>query len=122
METYSEKLEAIVKELQSFHPNLWPSPHSRYGNYGFPPEGCGLYVILAYKDVVSGDFEIAYIGSSTNLRKRYHTHEIVRLINKDFPGGARLCYKEMDVDYLRQLEVDLIKLFKPRYNVQHTRG
>lgn len=78
-------------------------------------EDSGVYICcyVTHKDV-----SVIYIGSSSNIRKRITNS--AHPIHKYHGKGYNLFYIECD-EYL-ELEKELIIEFKPKYNVEYTRG
>ena len=78
-----------------------------------------IYLIASY-GLLNEHRDIEYIGSTTNLFRRYKTHKVPQKIQSK--GFMNILYflpmKKGFYDY----EIKLIRLLKPNYNRQHKNG
>jgi excinuclease UvrABC nuclease subunit len=97
-----------------FDPTKWKCANTFDTNYAAPPCDPGVYVIRV-RNLSSSDWDIAYIGSAKNLKVRYSSHEILRMLRSVF--DLVQFYWMAEKEY-RQVEKTLIKTLQPKYNKQ----
>lgn len=101
--------EVFAKEVDWFTPNVYSN------NFEYPPDKAGVYVFIVYanpKDLGN----VVYIGSANSLMKRYSGHPVKAALYQMY-WYVRFYFIECD-DY-REKEKNMIKKFKPKYNIQH---
>jgi predicted GIY-YIG superfamily endonuclease len=82
-----------------------------------PPQSVSaVYVILAF-GVSCGFFDIQYVGSTTNMEKRYRSHKVPKKV-QDSGYMNILYYLPMESGFY-DYELKLIRKLKPKYNKQH---
>lgn len=99
-----------------FNPDNWFTPNSFCADFKYPPEKSGVYLLASTKmDYINKkiNYEILYVGSSTNLKQRYETHEVLRRL-KDKYEYVKFFFIEHK-SHLTE-EYRLIKKIKPPYN------
>lgn len=107
----------------------WPMHSHRFDYPEFIPESPGIYVIRAFnaESVFLGYTPIVrclYIGQSSNLRKRYVSHEVLREWSSEF-NCIVFNFIEIpnaDKHHLLDVEKFFIKMLDPITNKQHKNG
>ena len=101
-----------------FYPNDWKTPNTYDCNFSYPPEKSGVYLIvfpIINKHKNKYDYNILYVGSAKDLKKRYRSHEVMRMLRESY--GYVQFYFKIEEHY-REVEKRLIKLIQPKYNIQ----
>lgn len=87
-------------------------------DHSLKPISC-VYVMVSF-DFLCKNRDIVYVGSTTNLKARYGSHNIPAKIQAT--GNMNLMYfLPISEDYYKY-EIKLIKKLKPLYNKQHKNG
>ncbi|HBA85221.1 MAG TPA: hypothetical protein DCZ95_14120 [Verrucomicrobia bacterium] len=91
------------------------SPNAHGFNYCYPPEAPGVYFLVGTRitDGVITKVSITYIGSSSNLSKRYNNHEVIKKISEFFYHVGFWFYQ---CDDFISLERSLIRMIRPEFN------
>jgi excinuclease UvrABC nuclease subunit len=97
----------------------WSTPDTYDRNYKAIPECSGVY-FLVHRDhnflkSLKVKYKILYVGSSKNLKQRYRSHEVHRILREIF-GDVVFYFKETD-NYIEE-EKALIKQTEARFNKQ----
>ncbi len=93
--------------------------HWKLNNHDLPRSSC-VYVMVSYDFLNNKLGEIVYIGSTTNIRERYKSHNVPNKIQAS--GNSNLMYY-VSMDYgFYDYEIKLIKKLKPEFNKQHKNG
>lgn len=71
------------------------------------PEVSGIYFVLA-------DKEVCYIGKSGNIGGRWLKHHRKQDLKQE--SAVRIAYMQCPIELIDEVEVALIKLFRPRLN------
>jgi hypothetical protein len=80
------------------------------------PKEAGCYAIYAFDGFKQ--IKLIYIGSTGNLRRRIHGHEIVRCLKALTEDYIHVKYKIIkDRDEMLTIEKKLIKRIKPKANI-----
>lgn len=95
---------------------------NRFTDGDDPPKSPGVYFISIYERISLNEYplfehHILYIGSAKNLYNRFKRHDTLRVFKKMYEEEVYFHYKSTD-DYL-ELEKQLIKEVKPKFNTQH---
>lgn len=102
----------------AFNPEEWNTPNTYNFNFKQPPNKSGVY-LLVKAEILTGHksryvkHEILYVGSSRNLKKRYNSHEVLNMLQKQH-DYIQFYFKEVDNHF--EIEKELIKLIQPKYN------
>lgn len=92
----------------------WYTPNTYDSNYRYPTEKSGVYLIVDPHIFEPNPFdEILYVGSSSNILKRYNSHEVLRKIKK-VRRYVQFYFKELE-NYIEE-EYKLIRLIQPKFN------
>lgn len=102
--------EILRKRFCNYINNHW-----KLNNHNLP-ECKSVYALISMCPYTK-DFDIEYIGSSTNLFQRYKSHKIPSLI-QELGKISLLYYLPMNYGFY-DYEIKLIKKLKPRFNKQH---
>lgn len=98
--------------------NKWKSPNT-YGNYEYPPESSGVYVIvmtdLDLESEIFGYRELVYIGRAKNLKKRYVGHEVLKILKAMFEFHHVGFFFLVTSKYIKY-EKELIEQLQPKIN------
>lgn len=83
------------------------------------PNASGIYMILAMT-ATSWHYEVYYIGSSSDLKKRIKNHEVLRsFANSECEIRSSVKVHFLPIDNHLEYEIAAIKKFNPLANVQH---
>ena len=98
-----------------FTKGKWRSPNSYGINFQEPPSDSGIYFIIEIT-IYSNEIicELVYVGSSSNLKKRYYGHQTIKKICDC--GKAYQFYFLTLKKYYYDAESHFIRLYKPKYN------
>ena len=95
------------------------TPDTYDNSFKILPSSCGVYFILGTINTFGSKIikqEIIYVGCSANLKKREHKHPILKKHRREY-SYVQFFFK-CDDNY-KVTEIELIKKFKPRYNIRH---
>ena len=98
----------------------WFTPNTYDPNYMMPPERSGVYLlvypIFKFNGVTHDvSYTILYVGSSRNLKVRYKSHEVLRVLQEQY-GYIQFYFKEFD-NY-HEVEKQYIQQIQPKFNTQ----
>lgn len=94
----------------------WMPLLSVHRHTGQTPKESGVYCFVQYNSVTACG-EIIYVGKSIDLSIRLKPgHSIERKYN--IRNGLLMCYILL-TRHFDQLEIELIKRYKPKFNVKH---
>lgn len=96
----------------------WFTPNTYDSNYRYPTEKSGVYLIIDPHifELPNPPYdEILYVGSTTNILKRYNSHEVLRKIKKE-RRYVQFYFKEVE-NFLEE-EYRLIHIIQPPFNKQ----
>lgn len=111
---HPEQIQTIAFK-KSLADDGWRTPDT-YGREFEPvPDGPGVYLFLLYLDEFFDRAQVAYVGMSIDVKRRWANHEVLRLIQ---PRGytQRWFKPERPVD-LRLSEATYIAKFNPPWNI-----
>jgi hypothetical protein len=94
----------------------WKTPNTYCKHFAPLPEGPGVYLLTVVDMEAYEHGFVAYVGMSTNVRKRIDGHNILPLLN--VPGYHPMpWFKRVKADDLRAVEARYIRLFNPPWNI-----
>lgn len=96
--------------------NKWSCANTYDSNYKCVGDFPCVYFFVSF-NLNTGEKEIVYVGSTTNLVRRYRVHRIPNLIRNE-NVASMLFFKEMNNGFY-DFERKLIKKLRPKFNVQH---
>lgn len=102
-----------------FVESRWYTPNTYSCNFQKVPNAPGVYLLVfRYPNIEhTGTFyKIMYVGSSSNLYKRYSCHEVLRVLNIAYNGNVAFYFKPTR-NYI-EVEKNLIRLTEARFNTQ----
>lgn len=66
-----------------FEKRDWKTVNSFDSNYSYPKNERGVYLLVKTEidyEIKKINYEILYVGSSTKLKQRYETHEVLKML------------------------------------------
>jgi hypothetical protein len=94
----------------------WLSPDSYSNDFGVPVDGSAVYLFALFDRYDFNTCIVAYAGMSTNLKKRWARHEVLRAINGP-EHWVKRWFKPVRREQLRAQERALINTFDPPWNI-----
>lgn len=105
-----------------FKPEDWFTPNTYDTNFAMPKAVPGVYLItdtVFVREngiVTKANYNIIYVGSSSNLAVRYSKHEVLRMAKRIYDYVQ---FYWLPVHNHIEREVQLIQHFSPKFNIQH---
>lgn len=95
----------------------WKSPNSFDRDFAPLPHKSGIYIIIEYVQVGHGlNYlgEVVYVGSSSNLSRRYKSHNI---LSKIYESGNMRTFHFIQIEgRFHEIEINMIRKWNPKYN------
>lgn len=94
----------------------WHTPDTYGLEFRPAPSSPGVYLFLLYTDYLYHKAQVAYVGMSLDIRRRWSGHEILSEL-----GGAghwtQRWFKQTSASELREVEASYIIKFNPPWNI-----
>jgi|DEB19_MinimDraft_3_1074340.scaffolds.fasta_scaffold103083_1 excinuclease UvrABC nuclease subunit len=95
----------------------WKSPTSYDTDCSSLPKSSGVYIIVEYTQIGNGlNYlgEVVYVGSSSNLSRRYKSHNILAKI---YESGNMRSFHFIPIELgFHKVEINMIRKWNPKYN------
>jgi hypothetical protein len=95
----------------------WKTPNSYAKEFAPLGDFSAVYMLVVHEDWRSGmGFQIAYVGMSARLSKRFHSHSALDHI-RSTKKYCQIWFKPIDKSHLREEERRLIREYDPPLNL-----
>lgn len=94
----------------------WKTPDTYSSEYEQVPSSAGVYLFLLYTDEFFHRAQVAYVGMSVDLRRRWNGHEILAQLEEAGCWTQRW-FKAVRPADLRKIEASYIVKFNPPWNI-----
>lgn len=93
----------------------WRSPDTYCAHYEPAPAAPGVYLFLLFLDEFFHKSQVAYVGMSIDIQRRWVGHSVLRLIQP--LGYTQRWFKPERPAELRSTEASYIAKFNPPWNI-----